>query len=132
MNSSHFALPTDKRTALFSFLFFQSVVSSFQSVVTLPPKCLKLNRDSGLKYIESLFPALWAPSQKGHLHAALNLTRNIVPDDSGHARVIDVAVWAAVRAGKPEAVRFLFVRAPTARQPDEDGHLVELAADVVK
>jgi hypothetical protein len=62
--------------------------------------------------------------------AALNLTRNIVPDDSGHARVIDVAVWAAVRAGKPEAVRFLFVRAPTARQPDEDGHLVELAADV--
>jgi hypothetical protein len=43
-------------------------VSSFQSVVTLPSKYLKLNRDSDLKYIESLFPALWAPSQKGPGH----------------------------------------------------------------
>lgn len=61
--------------------------------------------------------------------AALNLTRNIVPDDSGHARVLDVAVWAAVRAGKPEAVRLLFQALPDAKQPEEEGHLVELAAE---
>jgi hypothetical protein len=61
--------------------------------------------------------------------ATLNLTRNIVPDDSGHARVLDVAVWAAVRAGKPDAVRALFMAAPEAKQPDEEGHLVELAAE---
>jgi ankyrin repeat protein len=60
---------------------------------------------------------------------ALNLTRNIVPDDSGHARVLDVAIWAAVRAGKSEAVRLLFQSLPDAKQAEEEGHMVELAAD---
>jgi len=61
--------------------------------------------------------------------AALNLTRNIVPDDNGHARVLDVAVWAAVRAGKGNALRLLFQALPDAKQAEEEGHLVELAAD---
>jgi hypothetical protein len=64
-NAAHQDTPA---TGLFPLIvdrsFFQSVVSSFQSVVTLPSKYLKLNRDLDLKYIESLFPALWAPSQK--------------------------------------------------------------------
>lgn len=61
--------------------------------------------------------------------AALNLTRNIVPDDSGHARVLDVAIWTAVKAGKVDAVRYLFQTLPDAKQPEEEGHLVELAAE---
>jgi hypothetical protein len=61
--------------------------------------------------------------------AALNLTRNIVPDDSGHARVLDVAIWTAVKAGKVDAVRFLFQTVGDAKQPEEEGHLVELAAE---
>jgi hypothetical protein len=36
---------------------------------------------------------------------ALNISRNIVPDDQGHARVIDVAVWAAAARGHVDTMK---------------------------
>lgn len=35
----------------------------------------------------------------------LNLTRNIVPDDDGLARVVDVAVWVASEKGHHDVMR---------------------------
>lgn len=87
-------------------------------------------REGDVAALRALLKAHTKPSpSRADGRAALNLTRNIVPDDSGHARVLDVAVWAAVKAGKVDAVRFLFVSANEAKQVDEEGHLVELAAE---
>lgn len=37
----------------------------------------------------------------------LNISRNIVPDEQGHTRVVDVAVWAAAKAGHAGVVEVI-------------------------
>ena len=56
----------------------------------------------------------------------LNLTRNIVPDADGFARVLDVAVWTAAGHGRVAAMEELLK--VKAKRDYEDGHVVDLAA----
>lgn len=68
-------------------------------------------------YCESEDPALelqlWEAARTGDVKTVkqllandkLNLTRNVVPDDDGLARVVDVAVWVASEQGKHKVMR---------------------------
>jgi hypothetical protein len=68
-------------------------------------------------YCESEDPALelqfWEAARTGDVKTVkqllandkLNLTRNVVPDDDGLARVVDVAVWVASEQGRVEVMR---------------------------
>ena len=68
-------------------------------------------------YCPSSDPALelkfWQAANKGDAKTVkqlladdrLNLTRNIVPDDDGLARVLDVAVWTASENGRHDVMR---------------------------
>ena len=68
-------------------------------------------------FCESADPALelqfWEAASKGDAKTVkqllgnekLNLTRNIVPDDDGLSRVLDVAVWVAAEKGRHEVMR---------------------------
>lgn len=62
---------------------------------------------------EALELEFWQAANKGDAKTVkkllanekLNLTRNIVPDDDGLARVMDVAVWTASEHGRHDVMR---------------------------
>lgn len=62
---------------------------------------------------EALELKFWEAADKGDAKTVeqlltddkLNLTRNIVPDDDGFARVVDVAVWVASEKGHTDVMR---------------------------
>ncbi|KAF6260709.1 hypothetical protein COO60DRAFT_1637360 [Scenedesmus sp. NREL 46B-D3] len=60
---------------------------------------------------------------------ALNVTRNIVPDSEGFARVMDAAVWAASAHGHVDVMKLL-LKHPGVKDmyKYEDGHTLDLAA----
>eukprot|EP00775_Hariotina_reticulata_P011296 gene11296-11446_t len=59
----------------------------------------------------------------------LNISRNIVPDDQGMARVIDVAVWVASYKGHKPVMKVLLEHPGVLKMFEyEDGHTLDLAA----
>eukprot|EP00882_Tetradesmus_deserticola_P015046 GHRQ01016018.1.p1 GENE.GHRQ01016018.1~~GHRQ01016018.1.p1 ORF type:complete len:238 (+),score=95.02 GHRQ01016018.1:291-1004(+) len=79
----------------------------------------------------------WRAAGKGKAKAvkkllaneALNITRNIVPDSEGFARVVDVAVWTASANGHVDVMKVL-LKHPGVKDlyKYEDGHTLDLAA----
>ncbi|WIA13025.1 hypothetical protein OEZ85_006634 [Tetradesmus obliquus] len=79
----------------------------------------------------------WRAANKGDVKAvkkllankALNITRNIVPDSEGFARVVDVAMWTASSKGHVEVMKVLLAH-PGVKDlyKYEDGHTLDLAA----
>ncbi|KAF8067327.1 hypothetical protein HT031_002375 [Scenedesmus sp. PABB004] len=89
---------------------------------------------SGAPDVEAAF---WRAADAGDVkglkkllsHDGLNLTRNIVPDSEGFARVVDVAVWAASFKGHTDVMKVLLGLPGVKKLYEyEDGHILDLAA----